>query len=78
MDAIFGFAIGGAMEPLRTGGTGSFAAFALLFGLFQTFLPVVPGTCNFSVSSGSFPKSIRGHALGFSAAVGKAGAAVGI
>ncbi|WVW85152.1 hypothetical protein I302_107190 [Kwoniella bestiolae CBS 10118] len=77
MVAVFGFAIGGAMEPLRTGGTGAFAAFVVLFGLFQSFLSVGPGNCNFIVSSESFPTPIRGHALGFAAAVGKAGAAVG-
>ncbi|KAK7039237.1 hypothetical protein VNI00_010142 [Paramarasmius palmivorus] len=71
--AIFGFVIGGAMVPLRK----TFPAFVVLFGLFQSFLSVGPGNCNFLVSSESFPTPIRGHFLGFSAAVGKAGAAVG-
>ncbi|WRT66789.1 uncharacterized protein IL334_003752 [Kwoniella shivajii] len=77
MVAIFGFTIGGAMEPLNTGGTGTFAAFVVLFGLFQSFLSVGPGNCNFIVSSESFPTPIRGHFLGLAAAIGKAGAAVG-
>ncbi|KAJ8090285.1 hypothetical protein PM082_018881 [Marasmius tenuissimus] len=73
--ALLGFIIGGAMEPLRKPRV--FPAFVVLFGLFQSFLSVGPGNCNFLVSSESFPTPIRGHFLGFSAAVGKAGAAVG-
>ncbi|OCF38547.1 hypothetical protein I317_07681 [Kwoniella heveanensis CBS 569] len=77
VSGILGFVIGGAMEPLRTKGTGAFAAFVVLFGLFQSFLSVGPGNCNFIVSSESFPTPIRGHFLGLAAAIGKAGAAVG-
>ncbi|KIY36106.1 hypothetical protein I305_01685 [Cryptococcus gattii E566] len=77
MVAMFGFVIGGAMEPLRNNGTGAFAAFVVLFGLFQCFLSVGPGNCNFIVSSESFPTPVRGHALGLAAAIAKAGAAVG-
>ncbi|KAL0247457.1 hypothetical protein I308_104496 [Cryptococcus tetragattii IND107] len=77
MVAMFGFVIGGAMEPLRNNGTGAFAAFVVLFGLFQCFLSVGPGNCNFIISSESFPTPVRGHALGLAAAIGKAGAAVG-
>jgi nitrate/nitrite transporter NarK len=65
------------MVPLRTGGTGAFAGFVILFGLFQCFLSVGPGNNNFVISSESFPTPIRGHALGFAAAMGKTGAAVG-
>ncbi|KAL0569407.1 hypothetical protein V5O48_012561 [Marasmius crinis-equi] len=72
---LLGFIIGGAMEPLRK--PKAFPAFVVLFGLFQSFLSVGPGNCNFLVSSESFPTPIRGHFLGFSAAVGKAGAAIG-
>jgi len=70
---VFGFVIGGAMIPLSK----IFPLFITLFGLFQTFLSVGPGDCNFLVSSESFPTPLRGHFLGFAAAVGKAGAAVG-
>ncbi|KAF9001400.1 MFS general substrate transporter [Hymenopellis radicata] len=66
--SVFGFIIGGAMIPLQA----TFPAFVVLFGLFQSFL-----NCNFLVSSESFPTPVRGHFLGFSAAVGKAGAALG-
>src|SRR6478609_7783397 len=70
---VFGFAIGGSMRGLST--PGAFPAFVTLYGLFQTFLSVGPGDCNFLVSSESFPTPLRGHFLGFAAAVGKAGAA---
>ncbi|OLN96123.1 putative metabolite transport protein GIT1 [Colletotrichum chlorophyti] len=70
---VFGFAIGGSMIQLNT----VFPLFVTLYGLFQTFLSVGPGDCNFLVSSESFPTPLRGHFLGFAAAVGKAGAAIG-
>ena len=53
-----------------------FPAFVTLYGLFQSFLSLGPGDCNFLVSSDSFPTPLRGHFLGF-AAVGKDGAAIG-
>ncbi|KAJ4165650.1 hypothetical protein LMH87_007274 [Akanthomyces muscarius] len=70
---VLGFAIGGSMIPLSN----IFPLFVALYGLFQTFLSVGPGDCNFLVSSESFPTPLRGHFLGFAAAVGKVGAAVG-
>lgn len=70
---VFGFVIGGSMIQLRT----VFPLFVTLYALFQTFLSVGPGDCNFLVSSESFPTPLPGHFLGFAAAVGKAGAAVG-
>jgi MFS family permease len=72
---VFGFTIGGAMIPLSS--SIGFPAFVTLYGLFQSFLSLGPGDCNFLVSSESFPTPLRGHFLGFAAAVGKAGAAVG-
>lgn len=70
---VFGFVIGGAMVPLQH----VFPLFVVFYALFQTFLSVGPGDCNFLVSSESFPTPLRGHFLGFAAAVGKAGAAIG-
>lgn len=70
---VFGFVIGGAMIQLQS----IFPLFVVLYGLFQSFLSVGPGNCNFLVSSESFPTPLRGHFLGFAAAVGKAGAAIG-
>jgi MFS family permease len=71
--AVFGFAIGGSMLSLRH----IFPLFVVLYGIFQSFLSVGPGNCNFFVSSESFPTPLRGYFLGFAAAVGKAGAAIG-
>ncbi|KAH6969283.1 major facilitator superfamily domain-containing protein, partial [Fusarium avenaceum] len=72
---VFGFVIGGTMYPLSS--PAAFPAFVTLYGLFQTFLSVGPGDCNFLVSSESFPTPLRGHFLGFAAAVGKVGAVAG-
>ena len=71
--AVLGFVIGGARYPLSN----IFPLFVVLFGLLQSFLSVGPGDCNFLVASESFPTALRGHFLGFAAAVGKAGAAIG-
>jgi MFS family permease len=71
--SVFSFTIGGAMIQLHK----VFPLFVVLYALMQTFLSVGPGDCNFLVSSESFPTPLRGHFLGFAAAVGKAGAAVG-
>ncbi|KAH0362933.1 major facilitator superfamily transporter, partial [Aureobasidium melanogenum] len=71
--SVLGFVIGGAMIKLHS----VFPLFVVLYGLFQSFLSVGPGNNNFLVSSESFPTPIRGHFLGFAAAVGKAGAAIG-
>ncbi|PVH74693.1 MFS general substrate transporter [Cadophora sp. DSE1049] len=71
--AVLGFIIGGARYPLSN----IFPLFVVLFGLLQSFLSVGPGDCNFLVASESFPTALRGHFLGFAAAVGKAGAAIG-
>ncbi|KAH8647395.1 major facilitator superfamily domain-containing protein [Xylariales sp. PMI_506] len=70
---VFGFIIGGAMIQLQN----VFPLFIILYALFQTFLSVGPGDCNFLVSSESFPTPLRGHFLGFAAAIGKAGGAIG-
>ncbi|THX18852.1 major facilitator superfamily transporter [Aureobasidium pullulans] len=70
---VFGFVIGGSMLHLRH----VFPLFVVLYGIFQSFLSLGPGNCNFLVSSESFPTPLRGHLLGFAAAVGKAGAAIG-
>ncbi|KAJ5245804.1 metabolite transport [Penicillium chermesinum] len=73
MAAVFGFIIGGAMFKLQH----VFPLFVVLYGLMQTCLSIGPGDCNFLVASESFPTPLRGHFLGFAAAIGKTGAAVG-
>ncbi|KAK9319082.1 major facilitator superfamily domain-containing protein [Lipomyces orientalis] len=70
---VLGFLIGGLRFPLSH----VFPLFVVLYGFFQSFLSVGPGDCNFLVSSESFPTPLRGHFLGFAAAVGKAGSAIG-
>ncbi|KAK9365201.1 major facilitator superfamily domain-containing protein [Lipomyces kononenkoae] len=70
---VLGFVIGGARFPLGN----VFPLFVVLYGFFQSFLSVGPGDCNFLVASESFPTPLRGHFLGFAAAVGKAGSAIG-
>ncbi|KAK9384336.1 hypothetical protein V1515DRAFT_641283 [Lipomyces mesembrius] len=70
---VLGFLIGG----LRFFLSHVFPLFVVLYGFFQSFLSAGPGDCNFLVSSESFPTPLRGHFLGFAAAVGKAGSAIG-
>ncbi|KAK7960378.1 glycerophosphoinositol permease 1 [Apiospora saccharicola] len=64
---VFGFVIGGAMVPLQH----VFPLFVVFYALFQTFL------LQFSGLVRVLPHPLRGHFLGFAAAVGKAGAAIG-
>ncbi|KAK9491674.1 major facilitator superfamily domain-containing protein [Lipomyces doorenjongii] len=67
------YAVGGLRFPLSH----VFPLFVVLYGFFQSFLSVGPADCNFLVSSESFPTPLRGHFLGFAAAVGKASSAIG-
>ncbi|KAK7990301.1 glycerophosphoinositol transporter [Apiospora arundinis] len=48
---VFGFVIGGSMIQLQH----IFPLFVVFYALFQSFLSVGPGDCNFLVSSESFP-----------------------
>ena len=68
-----GFIIGGALKPIQS----VFPLFVVLYGIFNSFGEMGPGVCTFLVASESFPTPLRGHYLGFAAAVGKAGAAIG-
>jgi hypothetical protein len=58
----------------RDGSAGQVSAFQFDFNRTHLWRG---GDCNFLVSSESFASPLRGHFLGFAAAVGKAGAAVG-
>jgi MFS family permease len=71
--AIMGFIIGGALRPIQT----VFPLFVVLYGIFNSFGEMGPGVATFLCASESFPTPLRGHYLGFAAAVGKAGAAIG-
>ncbi|EIM87179.1 metabolite transport protein [Stereum hirsutum FP-91666 SS1] len=74
IQAILGFIIGGAFNPLTNN---AFGAFVFLYGLFVAVGEVGPGSCVILVSGESFPTPIRGHFLGLASAFGKAGSAIG-
>ena len=48
-----------------------------MYGIFQALGEMGPGVSTFLCASESFPTPLRGHFLGFAAAVGKAGASIG-
>jgi MFS family permease len=71
--ALLGFIIGGALTPIQK----VFPLFVVLYGIFNSFGEMGPGVATFLCGAESFPTPLRGHFLGFAAAVGKAGAAIG-
>lgn len=87
--ALLGFIIGGALTPIQR----IFPLFVVLYGIFNSFGEMGPGVSHISqilanltmvkqvatflCGAESFPTPLRGHFLGFAAAVGKAGAAIG-
>lgn len=70
---ILGFILGGAIGPIQT----KFALFVVLYGIFNSLGEMGPGVATFLCAAESFPTPLRGHYMGFAAAVGKAGAAIG-
>ncbi|KAI1381981.1 metabolite transport protein [Hypoxylon crocopeplum] len=73
LQAILGFVLGGAAEPIQT----VFPLFVVLYGIFLTLGEVGPGSTVVLTASECFPTSIRGQMMGFVAAWSKAGAAIG-
>lgn len=71
--SILGLIIGGALNPIRS----VFPLFVVLYGIFNSFGEMGPGVATFLCGAESFPTPLRGHFLGFAAAMGKAGAAIG-
>lgn len=71
--AILGFIIGGALGPIQS----ILPLFIVLYGIFNSFGEMGPGVATFLCGAESFPTPLRGHFLGFAAAVGKAGSAIG-
>lgn len=71
--AILGFILGGAIGPIQT----VFPLFVVMYGIFNALGEMGPGVATFLCAAESFPTPLRGHYLGFAAAVGKAGAAIG-
>ncbi|KAK6225258.1 major facilitator superfamily transporter [Colletotrichum tabaci] len=73
LQAILGFVLGGAMDPIQR----IFPLFVVLYGIFLTLGEVGPGSTVVLIASESFPTSIRGQMMGLISAFSKAGAAIG-
>ncbi|KAL2789366.1 MFS general substrate transporter [Aspergillus keveii] len=71
--AIWGFILGGALGPIQS----IPALFIIMYGMFNALGEMGPGVSTFLCAAESFPTPLRGHFLGFAAAVGKAGASIG-
>ena len=71
--SVLGFILGGALNPIQS----VFPLFVVLYGIFNSFGEMGPGVATFLCAAESFPTPLRGHFMGFAAAVGKAGAAIG-
>ncbi|CRG82743.1 putative metabolite transport protein GIT1 [Talaromyces islandicus] len=71
--AIWGFILGGALHPIQT----VFPLFVVMYGIFNALGEMGPGVATFLCAAESFPTPLRGHFLGWAAAVGKAGASIG-
>lgn len=69
----WGFILGGALHPIQR----VFPLFVIMYGIFQALGEMGPGVSTFLCAAESFPTPLRGHFLGFAAAAGKAGAAIG-
>ena len=69
---ILGFVLGEALEPIQR----VFPLFVALYSIFNTLGEMGPGVATFLCAAESFPTPLRGHYMGFAAAVGKAGAAI--
>lgn len=71
--AIWGFILGAALKPIQT----IPSLFIIMYGIFNGLGEMGPGVSTFVCSAESFPTPLRGHFLGFAAAVDKAGASIG-
>lgn len=71
--ALWGFVLGGAIRPIQT----VFPLFVVMYGIFNALGEMGPGVATFLCAAESFPTPLRGHFLGWAAAVGKAGASIG-
>ncbi|KAF7363756.1 Major facilitator superfamily domain-containing protein [Mycena sanguinolenta] len=73
VQGILGMILGGALGPIQN----NLAAFVVMYGLFLAAAEAGPGIATILIAGEVFPTAIRGHLIGFSAAWGKAGAAIG-
>ncbi|KAL5358250.1 major facilitator superfamily domain-containing protein [Aspergillus floccosus] len=71
--ALWGFILGGALHPIQS----VLPLFVVMYGIFMALGEMGPGVSTFLCAAESFPTPLRGHFLGFAAAVGKAGASIG-
>ncbi|GES61955.1 inorganic phosphate transporter [Aspergillus terreus] len=71
--ALWGFILGGALHPIQS----VLPLFVLMCGNFMALGEMGPGVSTSLCAAESFPTPLRGHFLGFAAAVGKAGASIG-
>ena len=73
LQAVFGFVLGGGVVPIHniTG------LYVVLYGLLLATGEGGPGICTLLLSAESYPTAVRGNLAGLSAAVAKAGAAIG-
>ncbi|KAG6006909.1 hypothetical protein E4U21_006629 [Claviceps maximensis] len=71
--SVMGFIMGGAFHSI----VAVFPLFVVLYGIFNALGEVGPGVATFLCSTEAFPTPVRGHFVGFAAAVGKVGAALG-
>ncbi|KIL83622.1 hypothetical protein FAVG1_13156 [Fusarium avenaceum] len=69
---ILGFIIGGPLSPILS----VFPSFIVLYGILNALGEMGPSVATFLYAAESFPTPSRGHFLGFTAAIGKAGAAI--
>ncbi|WVQ86047.1 hypothetical protein IAT38_008215 [Cryptococcus sp. DSM 104549] len=70
---VFGLIVGISYDKI----TKVIPAFIIMYALMQSSGTFGPGNMEGTISAESYPTSIRGTCYGFSAAVGKAGAAIG-
>jgi MFS family permease len=73
VQALLGFILGGALKQIQS----VFALFVVLYGIFVALGEMGPGVATILCAAESYPTPLRGHLLGLSAAIGKAGAAIG-
>ncbi|KAJ7256529.1 major facilitator superfamily domain-containing protein [Mycena haematopus] len=73
VQGVLGMILGGALGPIQN----NLAAFVVMYGLFLAAAEAGPGIATILIAGEVYPTALRGHFIGFSAAWGKAGAAIG-
>lgn len=73
VQGLIGFILGGVLSKIQH----QPGAFIVVYGLFLAAAEAGPGVATILISGEVYPTALRGHMLGFSAAWGKTGAAIG-